>query len=221
MTGLNKVLAPAAALLAALLLVPSPIEAQGLTGFHVGILGGYANGTYQSDASPEIDHEPSGGLVGVQAGWDRRVGSLIAGLEGDISFLSVDGSDSITVSGFRSDVGSDLNYVGTLRGRLGGMAGPAMVYGTAGIAVAGVDNDLVVSSAGGEVGRDRKTSRHEGWTAGAGVEYPVTPRLVLVAQYLYIDMREEEVTLHIGTFPFTDKGDLNLNMFRVGVSLRF
>jgi outer membrane immunogenic protein len=210
--------APAAALLAAALLVPGMTEAQGLTGFHVGILGGYTDGTYQSEVSPGIDHEPSGGLIVVQAGWDRHVGALIIGIDGDIAFAPVDGGDSITVSGFKSDVSSDLDYIGTLRGRVGGMAGPGMIYGTAGIAVAEVNNKLVVSSGGLEVGRDNETSRHKGWTAGAGVKYPMTLRLSFEAQYLYIDMHDEEVTMSIGTFPFTDEGDLNMSTFRVGVS---
>jgi outer membrane immunogenic protein len=217
---MNKtLLAPPAALLAAALLVPHTTEAQGLTGFHVGILGGYTDGAYQSDVSPGIDHEPSGGLIGVQAGWDRRVGILILGIDGDIAFAPVDGGDSITVSGFKSNVSSDLDYLGTLRARVGSMAGPAMIYGTAGIAVAEVNNQLMVSNGGLEVGRDNEASRHQGWTAGAGVKYPMTSSLSFEAQYLYIDMYDEEVTMNIGTFPFTDEGDLKLSTFRVGVSL--
>ena len=47
-----------------------PVQAQdlgqkGLSGFYIGALVGYANGKYASDMS-EIDHEPDGGLFGIQ-----------------------------------------------------------------------------------------------------------------------------------------------------------
>ena len=96
-----------------------------------------------------------------------------------------------------------------------------MIYGTAGLAFADLDNQLVVSNSGQEVGRDEESSHHTGWAAGAGVEFPLTPRISITAEYLYMDMEEEEVTVDIGGFPFTDQGDLNLSTLRFGVSFRF
>lgn len=193
-----------------------------LTGFHIGALAGYAEGAYESGTTPGIDHEPSGGYWGGQIGWSGSFGSLIAGVDADLAFTSLEGDDNVTVSGFRSDLSSEVNYLGTLRGRLGWMAGNAMIYGTAGLAIADLDNHIVVSSAAGAaVGRDTEGSQHTGWVAGAGVEFPITPKISFDAEYLYIDMGDEDVTVNIGAFPFTDTADLNLSTVRVGINFRF
>jgi outer membrane immunogenic protein len=206
--------------------VAGPARAQGVAandtaGFYLGAFAGYANGSYQSAVSPSIDHEPAGQFAGVRAGWNRSVGSFVFGAEADVALASVDGDDSITVSGFKSDVSHDINYLSTVRARVGGIAGRAMIYGTAGLALADLDNQLVVSASGNEVGRDEEGSRHTGWAAGAGLEFAITQRMSLTAEYLHIDMREEEVRVNIGGFPFTDEGDLDLNTFRFGVNFRF
>jgi len=224
--GWKKLLGMVAFSLAALTMYAGPAQAQdvgqkALSGFYVGALVGYADGTYSSDTSAEIDHEPSGGLLGVQMGWSRPSGPIIFGIDGDIAYTKIEGEDTITLQGFKSDVTHDINYLGTLRARLGFMAGPVLIYGTAGLAVADLDNKIVVSYNGQHVGSDEESSWHTGWTAGVGVEYPITPNLALGAEYLYIDMGKEEVTMNIGGYPMTDKGDLNLNTIRLGVKYRF
>jgi len=222
----KKLLGMAAFILAALMVYAGPAQAQdegqkGLSGFYVGALAGYADGTYQSDISEEVDHEPAGALLGFQVGWSRSFGSFIFGIDGDIAYTSIDGEDSITLMDYKSDVSHDINYLSTLRARFGGMAGRALIYGTAGLAVADLDNKLVVSYMGQEVGRDEESSFHTGWTAGLGVEFPITPKISFGAEYLYIDMGKEKVSMEIGGYPVVDKGDLNLNTIRLGINFRF
>lgn len=190
-------------------------------GIYVGVFAGYADGSYVSETSPEIDHEPTGEFLGIRAGWSRPYGSWLFGIDADTAFTSIDGEDTITVSGFKSDVSHDINYLSTLRARVGGRAGPAMIYATAGFALADLDNQIVVTAGAQEVGHDEESSRHTGWAAGAGVELPLTQRISVTAEYLYVDMGEEEVTVEIGDFPFTDKADLNLSTLRLSVNLRF
>jgi len=203
-----------------------PVQAQdlgqkGLSGFYVGALVGYANGKYASDMSAEIDHEPDGGLFGIQVGWSHPVGPIILGIDGDIALTKIEGEDSITLMGFKSDVTHDVNYLSTIRARLGFMAGPVLIYGTGGLAMADLDNKLVVSYYGQHIGSDEKSSWHAGWTVGGGLEFPITPNLALGAEYLYVDMGKEEVTMNIGGYPVTDKGDLDLHTFRFGIKYRF
>ena len=112
----------------ALIMFAESARAQGgaqndLAGFYVGALAGYANGSYQSAASPEIDHEPSGQFIGIRAGLNRPFGSFVFGIEADVAFASIDGEDTITVSGFKSDVSHDINHLSTLRARVGGITG--------------------------------------------------------------------------------------------------
>lgn len=193
----------------------------GLTGFHVGILAGYADGSYQSDMSESIDHEPSGAFGGLQLGWGRPFGGLYFGVVGDVAYSQIEGDDSITLQDYKSDVEHDVNYLATVRARLGGMAGSALIYGTAGLAFADLDNRLVVTYHGQEVGRDEESSSHTGWTAGVGVELQISPKVSFGAEYLYVDMGDEKVSMEIGGYPVTDEGDLNLNTLRLGVNFRF
>ncbi|MBN2438323.1 MAG: porin family protein [Deltaproteobacteria bacterium] len=203
-----------------------PAQAQGvgqkgLSGFYVGALIGYATGEYSSDMSEQVDHEPTGGLLGVQMGWSLSSGPMIFGIDADIARTNIEGEDSITMMGYKSDVSHDINYLGTVRGRVGFMAGPVLIYGTAGLAMADLDNKIVVSYNGQLIGSDEQDSWHTGWTVGAGIEYPITPNFSVGAEYLYIDMGREEVTMNIGGYPATDKGDLNLNVARLGFKFRF
>jgi len=224
--GWKKLLGLVAFSLVAITIYAGPAQAQdidqkSLTGFYVGALIGYADGEYTSDTSAEIDHEPSGELLGVQMGWSSSSGPMIFGIDGDIAYSSIEGEDTITLMGYRSDVTHDINYLGTLRARLGLMAGPVLIYGTAGLAMADLDNKIVVSYNGQYIDSDEEKTWHTGWTAGAGLEFPITPNLSLGAEYLYIDMGKEKVTMNIGGYPMTDKGDLNLDTFRFGIKYRF
>ena len=224
--GWIKLLGTVVLFMAALTMFAGTAQAQnigqkGLSGFYVGALVGYATGEYSSDMSEQVDHEPTGGLLGAQVGWSLSSGPMVFGIDADIARTNIEGEDSITVMGYKSDVSHDINYLGTVRGRVGFMAGPVLIYGTAGLAFADLDNKLVVSYNGVIIGSDEQDSWHTGWTAGGGVEYPITPNFSIGAEYLYIDMGREEVTAHIGGYPVTDKGDLNLNVGRLGFKFRF
>jgi outer membrane immunogenic protein len=224
--GWMKLLGTVAFFMAALTVYAGTAQAQnigqkGLSGFYVGALLGYATGEYSSDISEQIDHEPTGGLLGVQVGWSLSTGPMVFGIDADVARTNIEGEDSVTTIGYKSDVSHDINYLGTVRGRVGFMAGPVLIYGTAGLAFADLDNKLVVSYGGQLVGSDEQDSWHTGWTAGLGVEYPITPNFSVGAEYLYIDMGREEITMHVGGYPVTDKGDLNLNVGRLGFRFRF
>jgi outer membrane immunogenic protein len=225
-SGWIKLLGTVVLFLAALTMFASPVQAQnigqkGLSGFYIGALVGYGTGEYSSDMSEQIDHEPTGGLLGVQMGWSLSSGPMIFGIDADLARTNIEGEDSITMMGYKSDVSHDINYLSTVRARVGVMAGPVLIYGTAGLAMADLDNKIVVSYNGTLVGRDEQDSWHTGWTVGLGVEYPITPNISIGADYLYIDMGREEVTMHVAGYPITDKGDLNLNTARLGFKFRF
>ena len=59
---------------------------------------------------------------------------------------------------------SDLNYYGTVRGRLGYSFGRLMAYGTAGYAYGGLEVKDVLTGA-------KSSEGLSGWTYGGGLEY--------------------------------------------------
>jgi outer membrane immunogenic protein len=94
-------------------------------------------------------------------------------------------------------ISAKLDWLATLRGRLGWAYDRYLVYATGGVAFGGVDasGDITVSCNGCPVigtqtlsfaTSDRKT--HVGWTAGAGVEGMITSDWSAKLEYLYTDL---------------------------------
>ena len=83
-----------------------------------------------------------------------------------------------------------LNYLGTLRGRLGYLVTPTVqLYGTGGMAYGGVTSTLAVltrRAAGTNITNLTATFNDSriGWTAGGGVEWMFMPNWSAKAEYL-------------------------------------
>jgi outer membrane immunogenic protein len=82
-----------------------------------------------------------------------------------------------------------LDYLGTVRGRLGYTVDRFLVYGTAGLAYGG-----------GEVaaGGLSNSKTHVGWTVGAGVEAMIAPNITARLEYLFADLGKENYTTVLG-----------------------
>jgi len=211
------------AILTGVLFCSAPAHAQddAFGGFYVGVVGGYASGSLTSDLTDEIDHEPSGGMFGGKAGFNYVAGALAVGFEGDLAWTSIGGDDTITVLDFRSDVESDVTLLSTIRGRVGGVFGRAMIYGTGGVAIAQMDSTITVTYRGTRVGSASNESTHLGWTLGAGAEFALSDRLSISGEYLRVDFSKEEIVMDIDHFVQTDKGNLDLNTIRFGLNILF
>src|ERR1700690_4329971 len=73
----------------------APVVAYNWTGFYVGIEGGGAWGSSTHDFNPLGTHSSfnvSGGLFGGTAGYNYQMGNFLAGIEGDLSWASSNGS---------------------------------------------------------------------------------------------------------------------------------
>ena len=77
---------------------------------------------------------------------------------------------------------TDVNWYGTVRGRLGYAFNNVLVYGTGGLAYGGVDSRIENSST------YKVSSTNTGWTAGGGVEYMFAPNWSGKIEYLHIDL---------------------------------
>jgi outer membrane immunogenic protein len=141
------------------------------TGFYVGGNAGWGWGS-------ALGGDPSGYLIGLQAGYNFQYASgLLAGIESDIAISGIDGSGGGATFG--------LDYLGTVRGRLGYAADRFLVYGTAGIAYGRGDVSM---------GGLSNEQTHLGWTIGAGVEAMIAPNITARLEYLYADLGRETYT---------------------------
>lgn len=145
-------------------------------------------------------------IGGAQIGWNWQAGSLVAGLEADIQGIvgrrqqqanatigAVGGATILQVV----PTGGQLEWLGTVRGRLGFALSPTwLLYATGGLAYGGVSNGnngfAQVSLAGPAlaglgVGNNTSSTRL-GWTVGGGAEWMISPNWSVKAEYLYYDL---------------------------------
>jgi len=103
---------------------------------------------------------------------------------------------------------------GTARAKIGFELGDAVIYGTGGLAFAGIDVDL--DDASGHIDSDHGTQF--GWTLGAGVSYLATEHLMLGVEYLYVDLGDDKYDF--GSSGHSDV-DINMHIIRGSVGFKF
>ena len=103
----------------------------------------------------------------------------------------------------------NLDWFGTVRGRVGYAVGAALLYGTGGLAFGGVDDKLTV---GGTTKADNSTKT--GYAAGGGVEYAFNPAWSGKVEYQYINLGTDTVVNGSDSANF----DHDYNTVRVGLN---
>ncbi|WP_018182028.1 outer membrane protein [Kaistia granuli] len=169
-------------------------------GFYAGVHGGFGWGSGTKDA--DFLDSVSGGLFGVQAGYNYQANPWLVGFETDIAYSGL--SDSV------GDAALDLNWLGSTTARIGFTYDKWLFYGKGGVAY----GDVEAKVAG--VGSDSQWA--VGWTAGAGVEYGFTPNLTGRLEYDYVDLGSK--TILEGTPAQADVG-VTSNAVKAGLNYKF
>jgi len=180
--------------------------------------------------------DQDGFIGGVQAGYNFQRGHMVFGIEADIAWTSIDGSQSVTTAptlnfptGNDSRVSQKLNYLGTVRGRLGyAMHNNFLLFATGGLAYGDVDNRYAFEfqTVGGSATASQSKTK-TGWTVGGGGEYSFG-HWSLKGEYLYYDLGEERLS---GQFIDAVNGPQNVylnpkfetkgQLVRVGLNFKF
>jgi outer membrane immunogenic protein len=201
------------ALLLTLLFGTTLAGAQNLSGPYIGgyLAGGSADAHWDTSGGSKIDHSMSGGLVGVQGGYNWHRGSLLLGVQADLGVGDISGSSRCPNPTFECK--TELQSLLTLRGRVGPAFDNFAIYATAGIASAGirtsVDNHANSKS--------DDLQGHAGWTAGAGVTGLISRHVLWQAEYLRLNFGSEEHIMQ----GITSKVKVTADIFRVGVHYKF
>lgn len=207
---------------------PVPIEiAQGLnwSGFYIGVAGGYAFGGDTSIDPQGSDFDVDGGMVIPTIGYNYQFSNnVVLGVEGDIGFGDVDGKQERTVLGIIDVFGSaDLDYLATVRGRLGYSVGRFLPYVTGGLAFARIDVNTGLAGAEDDpVFFDKRTQY--GYTVGGGLEYAVTDNISIKGEYNYVDLGSDTYTRGArGIFDPETKQDVDFSthVVKFGINYRF
>lgn len=196
------------------------------TRFYVGLNAGYAFGDYDSDlgsvvaplAVPNNIGGADGFVGGVQAGYNYQFNNnFVAGIEGEINYADVDDNFTVAAVGGNITGDAELEYFGTITGRLGFLATPGtLVYGKGGYAFGHVDVDVDQTAIGGGTASD--SNFHHGWTVGAGVEQVVFDNVTLKVEYNYVDLGQEDFNVGLAT---PVEADLDTHVVRAGVNFHF
>ena len=219
-------------------------------GFYVGLNGGYgwgdttgnlvansgglfippaiAGGTIPSGLGVRSE----GWVAGGQAGYNWQLNQFVFGVEADIQGSGIEESVFITRAAVpalglvatQQRAKSELDWFGTVRGRLGIAWSSVLLYATGGFAYGGVGNSVTSSPDPFTlVGRGSVSSTLTGWTAGAGFEWAFTPNWSFKGEYLHIDLGNATAT---ALFPATTdflayRFKHEYDIARVGFNYRF
>jgi outer membrane immunogenic protein len=155
--------------------------------------------TLNDEPGDKFAHTPRGRFGGAHIGYNRQIGRWVLGLEGTLSAGNVSQTSASPFIETTDRLSTELQTLWTVTGRLGYAWDRWMIYGKAGYAgglieVGGVDIEV-----GGVPASANQAQVHHGWTAGLGVEYLLTPNLVLGLEYGYIDLGRVRHVAHIET----------------------
>lgn len=194
---------------------------------YVGLAGGGSFGRSKHvDHLTGLDDTPrfnvNGGIVGGTAGYNWQLASWVFGVETDLSWASQKGSSLDSGPAGNPDFSSftKVQWLGTVRGRIGYTPGNLLLYATAGYAGAGVEVGLKSTAAG--VVQDSASSWRSGWTVGAGAEWAFAPAWSAKIEYLYVKLDDGGFTTpNLGAAFDRSHVALDDNIVRIGVNYYF
>jgi outer membrane immunogenic protein len=196
---------------------PVPVVLPAWTGFYVGVNGGYgwSNGTvtetpYQNFSSAAVglagpvvpgatgNPKLDGAVFGVHGGYNWQTGAFVLGVEGDWDAAGLNNStqgvfsDPTTAPSDATDglmVHQDIQWLATVRGRLGYTWGSSMVYATGGGAWESLRTNVLLSTNTAAFGATSAaasfTNTRSGYAVGAGYEWMINPNWIARVEYLH------------------------------------
>ena len=187
------------------------------SGFYAGGDVGYWSGhdsSVLSDANPAAARQWFGtAFGGLHFGYNYVLASrVLLGWEADIGFANHLNSNSILArrngpGNFNSEA---VDYVGTLRARVGTTFDRWLVYATGGFAYS---QERLLESSG--LGDDKLLRLRPGWVAGAGIEFALARYWSARIEYLYYSLGSVEGTFATGD---TYRSTFDMQTLRIGLS---
>ena len=193
----------------------SPQPASGWGGFYAGVIGGYGAGRFNRGQAGRFG-QVSGGNFGLTGGFRLQSGQLVGGLEADYQWANI--------SRYRTQAGpvishAELGSIATLRAKIGYAFGNLLVSGTVGFAGGNVKASLYDGSlpvpAGGPAYSDNRW--RNGYAAGLGLEYAITPNVSVRGDYLYVNLRSRSLF----TGAYAGATGMDISLLRMGLNYRF
>jgi outer membrane immunogenic protein len=246
---------------------PPPALVYSWTGFYIGGNAGAAWGTFDTTTTTDFNPAPLGGppvynisnpvadvialaavgaqndhaagfTGGGQLGYNWQSGVVVFGVEADISYFHLSGSQTRTgpyppFPPFTMTVNSQANtdWLFTARPRIGLASNNWLFYVTGGLALTQLHGNFVFTdNLGPALETGSISSVKAGWTIGGGVEAGLWDRWTVKGEYLYLDFAGASVTSNnlVALVPptpfpaniFHHSADLKSQLVRVGLNYR-
>ncbi|KTQ96029.1 hypothetical protein NS365_10340 [Aureimonas ureilytica] len=189
------------------------------TGFYVG---GQAGVAFNRDAG-DVRYNPGTGtftttqfsgnsrdsndaafIGGVHIGYDYQINNFLVGAVADINYIDAKSNSTYNITSAPGVVdtfglSNDINFVGTVRAKLGVTADRFAVYATGGLAYADTETKYfapgTLRATNGFIPTVNSNSDDVGYAVGAGVDYLVTPNFSLGLEYLYTDLGKTDTKI--------------------------
>jgi outer membrane immunogenic protein len=183
---------------------PAPYYAPPIwTGFYIG---GHVGGAAQrNDIWTESAYSGSSVIAGGQIGYNWQSGNFVYGWEADGSWLSDAGFEDFPGGG---TYGSNINWLSTVRARMGLAFGPTLAYVTGGVAFGEVEVKdfrgvaavigVQPTNGNGSIIQASTSDVRVGWTVGGGIEHMFLPNWTVAAEGLFVDLGDHKTTLNFG-----------------------
>jgi len=211
--------------------VAAPVPIYSWTGFYIGghAGAGWSSNDDQSFAVPGViapvtlgTSSNTGFVGGGQIGYNWQVApNWLLGIEGDASWADVNNSGTAVVPGATVSMNRDLNWLASVRGRVGYTWDRFLVYATGGVAWGGYDQGATASF-GGVTATTALSDTKTGWVVGGGGEWAFAPNWTLGVEYLHyeFDGTSASVATPAGTANFA-WNDPSVDVVRARVNFKF
>ena len=147
---------------------------------------------------------------GVYGGYNFSSNGFVYGVEANVDYSGKTASRE--TFGGAALTSSRIGVNGAARARVGVAADEALFYVAGGVAGANLRHSVTDGS-----GTVTSTKAKYGYTVGAGVDYAVTPNVVLRGEYNFTDYGKRDVATGAGTYTF----DTKTHGLKLGVGYKF
>jgi len=224
------------------------------TGFYVGATAGAAWGQYTPRTSTVSAHyigprgaaaiaaagtqtiNSTGFAAGLTGGYNWQIGNALIGLEADLQAVDLEGATGTGAIPYPAKSGTftitsygATDWLFTARPRIGWvMPNHWLVYATGGLALTQLHSDLSFVDSHHAFESGSVDAVKAGYAVGGGVEAPLTDRLSVKAEYLFVDFGNTAGSVTANSlapfFPnqtFAHSAGLHADILRAGLNYRF
>lgn len=196
------------------------------TGPYIGVHGGIGGGEFDNSyrIPSEVDllrydvgDRAFGAFGGAQIGYNYQFApNWVAGVEADFSASGIKAEHSESSPWGGLSYAIQIDWFGTLRGRVGYAWDNVLFYGTGG----GAYGKIAYSEDDSGGLNEELSETNWGWTAGAGVEYGITRNVTLKTEYLYVDLGSLKATDFLFAGDKTES-QAAIHTLKAGLNIKF